>query len=144
MRKLAVDVGQSRIGLAISEGSLAIPLEVLANSDQAVAEVVEIANQKQVFAIYVGLPLSLSGNHTQSTANALRFADELSSFFPVRMIDERLTTKSAHALLRASGKNAKNSKGIVDAQAAQQILEFALQSERDGQLAGKEPSEFHE
>lgn len=144
MRKLAVDVGQSRVGLAISEGSLAIPLDVLAFSENAVSEVVEIAQQKQVAAIYVGLPLSLSGNHTQSTANALTFARQLAAFAPVRLIDERLTTKSAHALLRASGKNAKNSKGIVDAQAAQQILEFALQSEREGQLAGKDPSEFDE
>ena len=144
MRKLAVDVGQSRIGLAISEGSLAIPLDVLAFSENAASEVVEIAKQKQVAAIYVGLPLSLSGKHTQSTASALSFARRLAAFLPVRMIDERLTTKSAHALLRASGKNAKNSKGIVDAQAAQQILEFALQSEREGQLAGKETSEFDE
>jgi len=137
MRKLAVDVGQSRIGLAISEGSLVLPLEVISSSESAASEVLRIAKDRQVVAIYIGLPLALSGSFTQSTNKAVEFARELGEEFPVRLIDERLTTKSAQSRLRESGKDSKQSRGIVDAQAAALILEFALQSERGDQLAGK-------
>lgn len=137
MRKLAVDVGQSRIGLAISEGTLVLPLEVIPARDESIAQLVQIARDRQVEAIYVGLPLSLSGTFTPSTRKSVEFAKALGEEFEVRMIDERLTTKSAQSRLRESGKNSKQSRSIVDAQAAALILEFALQSEKDGQLAGK-------
>jgi putative Holliday junction resolvase len=137
MRKLAVDVGQSRIGLAISEGSLALPLEVIDAQQEAFKQVHEIARSRGVVAIYVGLPLSLNGSFTPSTTKAIEFAKGLGEEFEVRMIDERLTTKSAQSRLRESGKNSRQSRGIVDAQAAALILEFALQSERDGALSGK-------
>lgn len=137
MRKLAVDVGQSRVGLAISEGSLVLPLEVIPAGESAANQVLELARARGVEAIYVGLPLSLSGSFTASTQNSVEFANRLGAEFEVRMIDERLTTKSAQSRLREGGKNSKQSRGIVDAQAAALILEFALQSERDGRLSGK-------
>ncbi len=137
MRKLAVDVGQSRVGLAISEGSLALPLEVIPAGESAANQVLELARARGVEAIYVGLPLSLTGSFTASTQNSVEFANRLGAEFEVRMIDERLTTKSAQSRLREGGKNSKQSRGIVDAQAAALILEFALQSERDGRLSGK-------
>lgn len=137
MRKLAVDVGQSRVGLAISEGSLALPLEVIPAGESAANQVLELARARGVEAIYVGLPLSLSGSFTASTQNSVEFAKRLGAEFEVRMIDERLTTKSAQSRLREGGKNSKQSRGVVDAQAAALILEFALQSERDGRLSGK-------
>ncbi len=137
MRKLAVDVGQSRVGLAISEGSLVLPLEVIPAGESAANQVLELARARGVEAIYVGLPLSLTGSFTASTQNSVEFAKRLGAEFEVRMIDERLTTKSAQSRLREGGKNSKQSRGIVDAQAAALILEFALQSERDGRLSGK-------
>lgn len=137
MRKLAVDVGQSRVGLAISEGSLVLPLEVIPAGESAANQVLELARARGVEAIYVGLPLSLNGSFTASTQNSVEFAKRLGAEFEVRMIDERLTTKSAQSRLREGGKNSKQSRGIVDAQAAALILEFALQSERDGRLSGK-------
>ena len=137
MRKLAVDVGQSRVGLAISEGSLVLPLEVIPAGESAANQVLELARARGVEAIYVGLPLSLNGSFTASTQNSVEFANRLGAGFEVRMIDERLTTKSAQSRLREGGKNSKQSRGIVDAQAAALILEFAIQSERDGKLSGK-------
>lgn len=137
MRKLAVDVGQSRIGLAISEGSLVLPLEVIPAGETAATQVLELARDRGVDAIYVGLPLSLNGSFTSSTTNSIDFAKRLGADFEVRLIDERLTTKTAQSRLREGGKNSKQSRGIVDAQAAALILEFAIQSERDGKLAGK-------
>lgn len=144
MRRLAIDAGMARIGLAVSEGSLALPLEAVTNSGSAHTEIIEAANSRSVTAIYVGLPISLSGSMTASSKMAIEFAHRLRALteLPIQLIDERLTTKSAQARLHQAGKNTKNSKSLIDAQSAALILEFALQSERDGKLAGKSLEDF--
>ena len=138
MRKLALDIGNARIGVAISQDSLSLPHSVIANSENPIAEILTLVKNEQPQCIYIGLPLSLSGSHTQSTKMAIDFARQLETMvaIPIRMIDERLTSKSASAALRAAGKNSRQQKGIIDASAAALILEFALSSEREG-LAGK-------
>ena len=138
MRKLALDIGSARIGVAISQDSLSLPHSVIANSENSIAEILTLVKSEQPQCIYIGLPLSLSGSHTQSTKMAIDFARQLETMvaIPIRMIDERLTSKSASAALRAAGKNSRQQKGIIDASAAALILEFALSSEREG-LAGK-------
>ena len=135
-RRLAVDVGSARIGLAISEGSLALPLETLIAGSDAISRIQEIASSKAVDVIYIGLPMNLKGEFTASTQSAIEFARTLASTgLTVRMIDERLTTKSAQQILQKSGKRVKESREYIDAQAAALILDFALSSER-GNLAG--------
>lgn len=135
-RRLAIDVGSTRIGVAVSEGTLALPLESISAADNAVTRVIEIATQKQVTTIYVGLPLNLKGDFTASTQSAIDFAKLLAGQgVAVRLIDERLTTKSAQQMLHSSGKKVKESREYIDAQAAALILDFALNSER-GSLAG--------
>lgn len=135
-RRLAIDVGSARIGVAVSEGTLALPLETIPTSENAVLRVVEIAEQKQAAVVYVGLPLNLRGEFTASTQKAIEFGRLLASHdLDVRMIDERLTTKSAQQMLHSSGKKVKESREYIDAQAAALILDFALNSER-GSLAG--------
>ena len=138
MRKLALDIGNARIGVAISQDSLSLPHSVIANSENSIAEILTLVQSEKPQCIYIGLPLSLSGSHTQSTKMAIDFARQLETIvaIPIRMIDERLTSKSASAALRAAGKNSRQQKGIIDASAAALILEFALSSEREG-LAGK-------
>lgn len=135
-RRLAIDVGSTRIGVAVSEGTLALPLESISAADNAATRVIEIATEKQVTTIYVGLPLNLKGDFTASTQSAIDFAKQLAGQgVTVRMIDERLTTKSAQQMLHSSGKKVKESREYIDAQAAALILDFALNSER-GSLAG--------
>ncbi|MEN9953937.1 MAG: hypothetical protein RL028_539 [Actinomycetota bacterium] len=135
-RRLAIDVGSARIGVAVSEGTLALPLESISASENPALRVAEIANQKQAEVIYVGLPLNLRGEFTASTQKAVEFAQLLAGQgLTVRMIDERLTTKSAQQMLHSSGKKVKESREYIDAQAAALILDFALNSER-GNLAG--------
>lgn len=143
MRKLALDIGNARIGVAISQDSLCLPHSVILNNEGAVDELLSLVAAEQPACLYIGLPLSLSGSHTQSTKMALDFARELEARteVPIRMIDERLTSKSASAALRSAGKNSREQKGIIDASAAALILDFALSSERDG-LAGKSLEEF--
>jgi putative Holliday junction resolvase len=134
----------ARIGLAVSEGSLALPIEAVPNNDTALDRVLEASESRGVSAIYVGLPISLSGSMTASSLMAIDFAKRLRArtALPIQLIDERLTTKSAQARLHQAGKNTKSSKSMIDAQSAAFILEFALDSERDGKLAGKSLEEF--
>lgn len=147
-RRLAVDVGKVRVGLSISDyhGILASPLtNVLRLPDdlETAKAILASVDGEALLEIFVGLPLTMSGNHSASTNDAIALAKALASATdtPVRMIDERLTTVSATAALRASGKNSKSSRGVIDQVAASEILEQALNFERNhGQLAGKEIS----
>lgn len=135
-RRLAIDVGSARVGLAISEGTLALPLETLAADTDVVGRINDIVQSKDVSVLYVGLPLNLRGEFTASTHLAIEFAKSLEgNGLTVRMIDERLTTKSAQQMLQKSGKKVKESREYIDAAAAALILDFALSSER-GNLAG--------
>jgi putative Holliday junction resolvase len=87
MRKIAVDAGLARIGVAISVDSLAIPHSVITQGDTAIAELVEIYREKNAECIYVGLPLSLNGGHTASTKMAIDFAQLVAAEgIPIRLI----------------------------------------------------------
>jgi putative Holliday junction resolvase len=132
--RIGVDVGTVRVGIARSDrdGLLATPLETLSRDDQTLARMIELVQELDCMECYIGLPLSLSGTHTPSTENAVAFARELSTALsiPVRLIDERLTTVSAHAALRQSGKQASRSRSVVDQVAAVMLLQHALDTER--------------
>lgn len=147
-RRLAVDVGKARIGLAISDqdGILATPFETvtrLETVEDSAAAIAKAIDDYGFIEIYVGLPLSLNGGHTPSTADAVALAQALqkNTSVPVRMIDERLTTVTASANLRLAGKNAKNSRSIIDQEAAAIILEQALSGERATGVAPGTPVE---
>jgi putative Holliday junction resolvase len=138
-----LDVGQARIGIAICdpEGILAVPLEAIARlSDDETLEALSITlTDFEIIEFYVGDPISLSGKQTASTNDAREFAASLAKQFsvPVRLVDERLTTVSAAARLRESGKNAKSSKALIDSASAVVILEAALRTESlTGEPAG--------
>ncbi|AAT88945.1 conserved hypothetical protein [Leifsonia xyli subsp. xyli str. CTCB07] len=134
--RLGIDVGTVRIGVSCSDlhGTLATPYETVARSGDAAdrRRIAEIVTDLGVVEIIVGLPLALSGVHTASTADAVAFAEALvvEVGAPVRLVDERLSTVSAHSALRSSGKNAKSSRPVVDQAAATIILQHALDAER--------------
>lgn len=146
--RCAIDVGTVRVGIARSDsgGILASPVSTVNRQDvdfleKFVAEVVALSPVE----IYVGLPLSLSGAHTASTVDALSVAHSLSELqdAEVRLIDERLTTVTAHQQMRSSGKNQKQSRLVIDQIAAVAILTAALDSERlTGKSPGKPLSDF--
>ena len=127
---MGIDVGAVRIGVALSEGTLALAHDTLAFDESAVRLLADLAAKKDVGEIYVGLPLSLSGDHTKSTQMAANFARELATqtAASVFVIDERLSTVSSQRLLREAGKSAKQSKSMIDAESARAILDFALDS----------------
>lgn len=127
---MGLDVGAARIGVAFSEGSLALAHGVVEFSDAAAQDLATLAAEKHVATIFVGLPLSLSGERTKSSLMAIDFARTLASFTDAKisMVDERLTTVSAQRNLHQVGKSSKQSKSLIDAESARGILEFALSS----------------
>jgi putative Holliday junction resolvase len=134
--RLGIDVGKVRIGVSRSDphGMLATPVETVARSDDSAdrRRISEIAGELGAFEVIVGLPLALSGAHTASTADAVGFAEKLAAELglPVRLVDERLSTVSAASALRASGRNSKKARPVVDQVAATIILQHALDAER--------------
>lgn len=135
--RLGIDVGKVRIGVARSDfhGMLATPIETVqrsTDSGEDVKRILAIADELDPIELVVGLPLALSGSHTASTNDAVTFAGTLAraSAVPVRLVDERLSTVSAHSALRTSGKKSSRSRNIVDQVAAVIILQHALDAER--------------
>lgn len=135
--RLGIDVGKVRIGVARSDfhGMLATPIETVqrsTDSGEDVKRILAIADELDPIELVVGLPLALSGSHTASTNDAVAFAGTLAraSAVPVRLVDERLSTVSAHSALRTSGKKSSRSRNIVDQVAAVIILQHALDAER--------------
>jgi len=139
--RLGIDVGTARVGVARCDpdGLLAVPVETVPRTDAAVGRVAELAEEYRAIEVLVGLPVSLSGNETSSTADARAFAEAVAaaSSLPVRLVDERLSTVSAHAALRSSGRSQKSSRRIVDQVAAVVLLQQAIDVEKStGSPAG--------
>ena len=132
--RIGVDVGRARVGIARSDrdGLLATPVETVARDDATLGRMRRLIVELDPVEIVVGLPLSLSGADTASTADARDFAAELAtaSDVPVRLVDERLSTVTAQRQLRESGRRAKGSRPVIDQAAAVIILQNALDSER--------------
>ncbi|PWJ47987.1 putative holliday junction resolvase [Quadrisphaera granulorum] len=136
--RLGVDVGSVRVGLAASDpsGFIATPVETL-KRDRAQGSdlrriVTEVA-ERDVVEIIVGLPVSLSGREGPAAAAVRDYAAELAGRVvpvPVRLVDERLSTVSAHQALTASGRSGRRHREVVDQVAAVLILQTALDAER--------------
>ncbi|MBN6777939.1 Holliday junction resolvase RuvX [Pseudoclavibacter alba] len=135
--RLGIDVGKARIGVARSDfhGMLASPVETVPRDlegDAHVAPLVALIQEHEAIEVLIGLPLALSGNETASTQDARKVAEQLAAVCPVpiRFVDERLSTVSASAQLRASGKKPSRSRDRIDQLAAVVILQNALEAER--------------
>jgi putative Holliday junction resolvase len=154
-RILGIDFGKSRIGVAISDELrfLAHPLETLptTGSGSSATRVAEIARDRDVAEIVVGLPRHLNGTMGAAATDALAFVEKLRAAVqcPVRTWDERLSTVAANRALRDAGKKTRNTRGYVDQVAAQMILQGYLdslaireqESERTESEADDEPSD---
>jgi len=129
-RVLAVDWGEARIGLAVSDPTrtLATPYATLAEKDKGlqVKRVAALAGELEVTEVIVGLPLHMDGRETTSTRPAMKYAEKLARFVavPVTLVDERLTSFEAEALLEAAGRKAgRADKGRIDSAAAAVLLQ---------------------
>ncbi len=128
---LAVDVGTVRVGVAASDPHriLASPVETV--PAPGLTRVVELARERSAVLVVVGLPTSLSGRAQSASADMARaFAAALGPLVhpvPVELVDERLTTVSATAALRASGRRGKQARAVVDQAAAVALLQGVLE-----------------
>ena len=136
MRVCAIDYGDARTGLAVSDptGLLAGHTETVAayRPEEVIGRVAAVAEEYGVGRLVLGHPLNMDGTRGPRAEKAEAFAERLraETGLPVALWDERRTTIDAHQILRANGKNGKKRKHIVDAVAASLILEGYLSWER--------------
>lgn len=134
-RRVGVDVGDVRIGVAVSDpdGMLATPLETVAAGRDALARLAAIVAEHEALECVVGLPLSLSGREGPAAVKVRAFAGGLRDAIapvPVRLVDERMSTMTADGQLRESGRSGAGKRAIIDQAAATVILQAALDAER--------------
>jgi len=145
--RLGVDVGSVRVGVARCDpaGVLASPVETVARDSRGRADlrrIAELAAELEVIEIVVGLPISLSGKSGAAAAAASGYAARLAAMVaptPVRLVDERLSTVSAHGDLASAGLGSRARRAVVDQAAAVIILQSALDTER---ATGRPPGEI--
>ncbi|HEY0368682.1 MAG TPA: Holliday junction resolvase RuvX [Chthoniobacterales bacterium] len=131
-RVLGVDYGRARIGVAVSDelGMLAHPLETIPakNLDVAVKRVAEIAREKDVERVVLGMPKHMNGDIGTAADEVNAFAAKLRPLLHCELMlwDERLTTTAAQRALRDSGQKTKHTRGVIDQVAAQMILQGYL------------------
>ena len=141
--RLAVDLGSARIGVARSDpdGWLASPLTTVTRGKGDMARLAELAEANGAIEVIVGLPMTLSGRQGKAALDAQAFARGLAlrlAPVPVRLLDERFTTVTAHDALRAAGRDSRARRTIVDQAAAAVLLQAALDAERSaGRPAGR-------
>jgi len=140
MRSLGLDVGDKRIGVALSDPQclLASPLTIINRSDETadIKAIIDIVNQHQVGQIIVGLPYSMNGSLGEQAEKVKTFTQKLCSHtdVPVEFRDERLTTVSAKRLMRAAKTRKGKEKAPDDAIAAAIILQGYLDETYEADL----------
>ena len=132
-RWMAVDWGERRIGLALSDpsGTIATPAGAIVRrvgKRAPIAELVRRAESLEARAIVMGLPLDGEGEDTPRATECRRVATELArrTKLPVALLDERFTTATALRAIHEMGGSTRGRKSDVDALAAAVLLQQAL------------------
>jgi putative holliday junction resolvase len=138
-RLLAVDWGEVRIGLALSDETqtLATPLETLVRRRGKrfpMSRFLELVGDHRPAGVVVGLPLTGEGEEEESAASARRLASQLAerSGLPVEFWDERMSTARALATIREQGGSTRGRRQDVDSLAAAVLLQHYLDARRAG------------
>jgi putative Holliday junction resolvase len=144
-RRLGVDVGEARVGVASCDpdGLLATPVETVPGRDAQAAQrrLAALVAEYEPVEVVVGLPRSLGGGEGPAAARVRAFAERLArrvAPVPVRLVDERLSTVSAARDMRAAGVSARRGRSRIDQAAAVVILQTALDAER---ASGRPPGQ---
>ncbi len=130
MRILAVDWGEVRIGVSVSDpsGKIAFPLDKIVQGENGHLEIKKIVEELKVEKIIIGLPKNLSGGSSESTRKTENFVTKLKEqvIIPLELIDERFTSVEAGKRLTEQGLNQQEQRGIKDNIAAQIMLQQYL------------------
>ena len=130
-RALGLDLGDARIGVAISDDDrrLALPVgTVHTGAPEDLKAIAALVSEHGATVVVLGLPVSLSGERGPAAVKAEAFADALRSVLPVpvELQDERFSTVEAERLLRAAGVIGRERRKVVDGSAATIILQAWL------------------
>lgn len=133
-RVLGVDLGEARVGVAVSDelGMLAHPLETIqARTCNVEQRILELIAAKQIEIVIVGMPRNMDGSFGPAAEKAKAFIEKLTAKTKCKVIpwDERLTTVSAQRSLQEAGKKTRQQKLIIDQVAAQILLQSWLDSQ---------------
>lgn len=137
--RVGIDVGEARVGIAVSDpsGVLATPVETLRRGAGDIARIVDLVVERAAIEVVVGYPLTLAGRRGTAADKAVAFATRIADAaaaraveVSVRLSDERLTTVSAERVLREQGRMRQDRRAVVDQAAAVVILQHALDAER--------------
>ncbi|MFH1552148.1 MAG: Holliday junction resolvase RuvX [Candidatus Omnitrophota bacterium] len=134
MRIMGLDIGTKNIGVALSDetGILAQGKEVITRTSnrKTLARIREILDEFKVVEIVVGLPINMNGTMGERAEDSTRFADMLKeeTHLPVKLWDERLSTKEAESIMIKGSVRREKRKKLVDKLAAQIILQGYLDS----------------
>ena len=135
MRIMGLDVGDKRIGVALSDpgGIVASPFTIIecTGEEEDVGAIIDIITQREVGKIVVGLPRTMSGTVGQQASKVEAFVEQLRhrTQIPIELRDERLSTVSARRLMQSTGRKTKE-KPRYDAAAAAVILQAYLEERR--------------
>ena len=143
-RLLAIDWGDRRIGLAVSDelGMLASPAGVIIRRPgkrPPIAEIIRHSESLNARGFVFGLPLDPAGNETPRSLEVRGVAAKLAArqSLPVRLVDERFTTSAALRSIKAQGGSTRGRKNDVDALAAAILLEGVLRASSQGVTVGE-------
>lgn len=129
-RLLGLDIGERRIGVAVSEGLIAVPLSIIehTNREADIARVLTFAHEQDAAAIVVGLPLHGSGDESEQARRTRRFGDDLSARtkLPVLYQDELMSSVDAEA---AAVVGSRRREKHLDDRAAAIILQRYLDAQ---------------
>lgn len=131
MRKLGIDYGDSRVGIAITDalGITAQGLETIhhnGNDKIVLKRLEEILQEYEVDTFVIGIPYKLNGDSAERVEVTQKFIQKLKCKFnkiKIEQVDERLTTVAAHRTMNMLNINKKDKRNIVDTIAATYILE---------------------
>lgn len=134
MRKLGIDYGDSRVGIAITDalGITAQGLETIhhnGNDKIVLKRLEELFNEYEIDTIVIGMPINMDGTKAERVEVTNKFIHKLKCKFskiPIEEIDERLTTVAAHKTMNFLDVNKKKKKNIVDTISAVYILEIYM------------------
>ncbi len=136
-RTLAIDYGERRVGLALSDelGIIASGIGTVDNDASLMNRLLELLREREVARIVVGLPLTLTGAEGTVAKMVYSFAEQLrtASHLPVELIDERFTSSMAAQAIRdmGVGKKKRRDKGKIDEVAAIILLQGYLDSKKN-------------
>jgi putative holliday junction resolvase len=136
LRLMGIDVGESRIGIALSDplGKTAQPFDTIARDGESASRIAGLASEQEVGLIVAGMPLLMDGTEGRQARLVRVFTSELSEATTVRIafVDERLTTKQAEAVL-AEGKVKRGKKKEASDRVAAALI---LRAYMDGPAGG--------